>query len=806
MGDLSFGARILRKNLGFSLVAMITLALGVGANTAIFSVVKAVLLNQLPYRQPDRLVKVAETDPDTPHPVTVDFTTTSDLRSRSRSFASLSLYRDGEAAMAEGGQPELLEGKRINYDYFETLGVKVQLGRAFLPEEDRPDRRREVILTHGLWMRRFGGDPQILGRVLRLSDAPFTVVGVLPASFRPLQLPGDFDVPEIFTPLGYDLALPMACRGCQHLQLIGRLKPGVSADTARAELSTIMRDIVREHPKDYARDTGVAVEPLREQMVGRVSTALWVLLGAVGFVLLIACANVANLVLARATGRAKEIALRAALGAGRWRIVRQLLAESLLLAGAGGVAGAMLAWWGTSALASLGPREIPRVDEIRMDAPVLLFGLEASLLTGVLFGLLPALRASRVDLTAAIKDMGKSTEGRSRHGLRNLLVIAELALAFVLVAGAGLLGKSFLRLMSVDPGYDPHNVLALNTYVYGQRYQKPEAELNYYRQVMERLRATAGVDSVAMTSVLPLESFDRRGFQIQDRRLANESDAPMADTYSVSPDYFRVMRIALKRGRLFTEQDVPGTPPVALISESCARAQFPGQDPIGRHIQLGGRHDDKPWLTIVGVVGDIRQYALDRPSNMEAYIAQAQDLTFGYRLVARTGIDPRRLERAVRDAFLRVDKTQPVFHVQPMVTYVAASLAERTFTLALLGLFGGLALALEAVGIYGVVSYAVTLRTREVGIRMALGAERRDVLAMVLRQGLGLIGLGLAAGFAASLALTRFLASLLFEVRPTDIATSAAVALVLAAVALAASYLPAWRASKVDPMIALRYE
>jgi len=323
---------------------------------------------------------------------------------------------------------------------------------------------------------------------------------------------------------------------------------------------------------------------------------------------------------------------------------------------------------------------------------------------------------------------------------------------------------------------------------------------------MERLRATAGVDSVAMTSVLPLESFDRRGFQIQDRRLANESDAPMADTYSVSPDYFRVMRIALKRGRLFTEQDVPGTPPVALISESCARAQFPGQDPIGRHIQLGGRHDDKPWLTIVGVVGDIRQYALDRPSNMEAYIAQAQDLTFGYRLVARTGIDPRRLERAVRDAFLRVDKTQPVFHVQPMVTYVAASLAERTFTLALLGLFGGLALALAAVGIYGVVSYAVTLRTREVGIRMALGAERRDVLAMVLRQGLGLIGLGLAAGFAASLALTRFLASLLFEVRPTDIATSAAVALVLAAVALAASYLPAWRASKVDPMIALRYE
>ncbi len=806
MGDVSFSARTLRKNLGFSLVAAITLALGVGANTAIFSAVKAVLLNPLPYSEADRLVKVAETDSDTQRSTTVDFTTTYDLRARSRSFQSLSLYRDGAGAIVEGGQPELLRGKRVNYDYFDTLGVTPQIGRTFLPEEDRPDRRREVILTYGLWMRRFGGDPQILGRVLRLSDASFTVVGVLPASFRPLAMPGDTEAPEMYMPLGYDLSQPAACRGCQHLQLIGRLKPGVSVSAARAELNSIMRDIVSEHPKDYARGAGVVVEPLRDQIVGRVSKALWVLLGAVGFVLLIACANVANLVLARTTGRAKEIALRAALGAGRWRIVRQLLTESLMLALFGGVAGVLLALWGTSVLASLGPKEIPRVDEIRMDAPVLLFGLAASLLTAVLFGLLPALRASRVDLTEAIKDMGKSTEGRSRHGLRNLLVTAELALAFVLVVGAGLLGKSFIRLMNVDPGYDPHNVLALNTYVYGERYQKPEAELNYYQQVMERLRATPGVESVAMASTLPLENFDRRGFHIQDRPLANESDAPSADAYSVSPDYFRVMKIALKRGRVFTGQDSPGAPQVALISESCARSQFPGRDPIGQHIQLGGRHEDKPWLTIVGVVADVRQYGLDRPSNMEAYIAQAQDLSFGYRLVARTAIDPRRLERAVRDAFLSVDKTQPVFHVQPMETYVAVSLAERTFTLALLGLFGGLALVLAAVGIYGVVSYTVTLRTREVGIRMALGAERRDVLAMVLWQGMKLIGAGLAAGFAASLVLTRFLASLLFEVRPTDLATSGAVALVLAAVALVAGYLPAWRASRVDPMVALRYE
>jgi predicted permease len=483
-----------------------------------------------------------------------------------------------------------------------------------------------------------------------------------------------------------------------------------------------------------------------------------------------------------------------------------MLLESLLLSLGGGLAGVLLAWWGTAALAGLGPKEIPRANEIRMDAPVLLFALGASLLTSLLCGLAPALRASRVDLTEALKDMGRSSESRVRHAFRNLLVAAELALAFVLVVGAGLLGKSFLRLMDIDPGYDPHNVLTLGLYVYGARYQKPEAELNYYNQVMERLRATPGIEGVAMVSTLPMASFDRRGFHIQDRRLANESDAPAADTYSVSPDYFRVMKIPAVRGRVFTDRDRAAAPPVAVISESCARMQFPHEDPIGQHIQLGGRQDDKEWLAIVGVVGDVRQYGLDRPPNMEAYIAQAQDLGFGYNLVARTTVDPRRLESAVRDAFLAVDKTQPVFQVKPMEAYLSESLAIRTFTMTLLGLFGGLALVLAAVGVYGVISYAVSLRTREVGIRMALGAERHKVLAMVLRQGLILTGAGLAAGFGASVALTRFLATLLYEVRPTDLATSVTVALMLAAVAFLASYLPARRASKVDPMVALRCE
>jgi putative ABC transport system permease protein len=500
------------------------------------------------------------------------------------------------------------------------------------------------------------------------------------------------------------------------------------------------------------------------------------------------------------------MALRAALGAARWRLIRQLITESLLLAVAGGIAGVLLGWLCTSRLASLAPTEVPRLNEIHMDATVLWFGLAASLFTGILFGLMPALRTSGADPNGALKDLGKATGSRSRRSLRDLLVMGELALAFVLAVGAGLLGKSLLRLMNVDPGFDPHNVLTLKTYVYGARYRKPEAKLNYYEQVFTRLRATPGMESVAMSSSLPLTDFDRYGFHVRDHRLAHASEAPSADNYSVTPDYFRVMRIPLKRGRVFTSQDIATAPKVAVISEACAREQFPNQDPIGEQIQLGGRDDAKPWMTIVGIVGDVRQYGLDTASNIAAYIPQAQNLSFPFSLVARTTTNPSGFERAVRGAFLAVDPTQPVFKLQSMESYLASSLAQRRFTLALLALFGGLAMALAAVGIYGVVSCAVTSRTREMGIRMALGAERRDVLAMVLRQAAVLAGAGLAAGLAASLALTRFLATLLFEVRATDLATLATIAALLAAVALSASYLPARRAASVDPTVALRYE
>jgi putative ABC transport system permease protein len=804
--DLVFALRQFRKSPVFTIVTVATLALGIGATTAVFSVVKGVLLDQLPYREPSQLVKIAEAETDTGTPETIDFTTAYDLRGRSHSFSHMSLFRDGDGAIVENGEPELLSGLRVGHDYFDTLGTRMQLGRTFKPEEDTPQTRYEAILSHGLWLRRFGGDASIVGRNIRLSNRTYLVVGVLPENFRPFTRSGEIDTPEIYTPLGYDLKLPEACRGCQHLQMVGRMKPGVTIEQANAELNGIMRDIIREHPKDYAERTMARMSPVQEYIVGRVSTALWILLGAVGFVLLIACANIAHLSLARATSRGQEMAVRAALGAQRLRLLRQLLLENLLIACFGGLLGVLLAFWGVGALTRLGPTDLPRIEDIRIDMPVLLFALVTSVLTGVLFGIAPALRAGSVDPAEALKGASRATDSRSHNTYRSALVVVEMALAFALLAGASLLGKSLLRLLNVDPGYDPHNVLTAGVYPYGPRYKDPQAELAYYDQAMQRLRATPGIEGAAMVSVLPMASSDRRGLHVQDRPLQNESESPSPDTYAVSPDYFSVMRIPLRRGRSIANTDRMGTPGVALISESCARAVFGEQDPIGRHIQLGGRDDSKPWLTVVGIVGDVRQYGLDQPSRMEAYVAEAQDINFGFNLVTRTQGDPKLMEGEVRRAFLAVDPSLPVHHVRPLQDYVAQSLATRQYTLLLLGLFGALAILLAAVGLYGVISYTVTLRTRELGIRMALGAARRDVQRMVLRQGLGIVAVGLLCGMGISFLLAQFLSSLLFQVRPIDLGLALLDAVALSLVALLANYLPARRASRVDPMEALRYE
>jgi len=808
--DLWFAARDLRKNPGFAVAAILTLALGVGANTAIFSVVKAILLDQLPYRQPDRLVILATTTAASIRGITVDFTTTYDWRTRSRSFEDMALFRNWRSALVEGGDPELISGLRVNANFFETLGVKMQLGHGFTAAEDRPDRWHVLVLSNALWRRRFGGDPHIIGRVVRLNEASFAVVGVLPPGFRPLSLFASTqadDSREMFAPLGYALGQRDACRGCQHLRLVARLKPGVSPRRANAELNAIMRDIVHEHPESYDPTTSVSVTPLFDEIVGKnMRDGLWLLSAAVTFVFLIACTNIAGLLLARTSVRVKEITMRAALGATKVRLMRQLLTESLLLAGVGAVAGVLLAEWGTRVLISLAPRDIPRIAEIQVQWTALLFGLAAGLCAGILFGLVPAIRATRFDLVAGLKSSGKSTEERAQSAFRRALVSAQIALAFTLVFGAGLLAKSFARLMDVDPGFEPKNVLTLETYVYSSQYQNSEMELAYENRAMQLLKRNPQIESTAMVSLLPFADFDRTGLQIRAHPLANSAEAPSVDRYSVSPDYFRVMRIPRKQGRLFTEQDRKGTQPVAIISQGCAQSEFAGQNAVGQQIQLGSRDDHAPWATIVGVVGDVRQYGLDRSANSAVYLPQAQNTDFSYSFVARTRVDPRRLEQAARNAFLAADKTQPVFNVRPLEDYLRASVAERSFTLSLLALFGGLALLLAAVGIYGVISYSVTVQTREFGIRASLGATRSKLWMMVGRDAARLLAYGLPAGLVASLALSRFIATLLFDIKPWDLLTCTAAVIVLCATALAAALLPARRAATIDPAVALRHE
>jgi putative ABC transport system permease protein len=792
--DARFALRMARRNLGMTALVVFTLALGVGSTTAIFSVVEAVLLNQLPYNHPDRVVALLEIDPSGPTREWVGGWAANQWRTRAQSFESISLYGDGHLILVENGEAEVLRGMRVNHDFFESLGVSMLLGRGFHADEERSPRANVVILSNGLWARRFGRDPHIVGRVLNLSTEAYRVIGVLAPDVYPLRMSNPAEKPEIFMPLGFDAREANTCRSCFGGSAVGRMKPGVSVDQARAELNGIMRGIARDYPADYGRDTSVLVEPLRDHLVGPIQTALWVLLGAVALVLLIACANIANLLLARATARTKEMAIRAALGASRWRLAGQLLTESMLLSVIGGTAGVFVGWRGTIVLASLAPKELPRLDEVHMDTSVLLFGIGISLLTGLLFGIFPALRASRLK--------GSSTQGR----VRNLLVMAEFALAFVLAVGAGLLAKSFSRLTAVNAGFDSHHVLTLTATLTGDRYATAQATLLYYRQIVDKVRAVPGILSAGMISNVPLSHPEPLKLRIEGRPSLTDSEAPSADVYWVSPEYFRVLKIPLKHGRFFTNQDGVVEPPAAIVSESLVRSRFTGLDPIGKRIQLGSQQEHGPWFTIVGIVGDVRNNGLDQEPDQAVYIPQAVDPFHYTRLLARTAGDPMSFEKAIRAAIREVDPAQAVFHVQPMDDYVAAFLSDRSFTLTLISLFGTLALLLAAVGIYGVISYTVGLRTREVGIRMALGAERVAIMKMILRDVLMLLAGGLATGYLCAITLTRFLSHLLFEVRPTDVVTSASVALVLASVAILAAYLPARRAAAVDPSQALRSE
>lgn len=808
--DARYAIRTLLKTPSFTTIAVLTLALAIGANTALFSVVQAVLLNSLPYRQPDRLVTLAKGDSDTPNPTNTSFATTEDWKVRARSFESITLYRGWGPTITGSGRPEILRGLRVTSNFFETLGVEPVLGRGFLPEEDRPDRWHVVLLSHAFWVARWGGNPKAIGTTLVLDDVPFQIVGVLPESFQSLAFAFNGKPRDLWAPLGYALSEPNACRTCQHLRGVARLKDGVSVGQARAEMLSIETQLAHEFPKEYPADATVVLQPLRDAWVGKVQSALWLLLGATGFVLLIACANIANLLLTRAASKRREVAVRAALGASRARIARQLITESVVLSLVGGAGGILLAFWGTSFLVHIAPQGIPRLGAAHFDARILLFSLTISIATGVLMGLVPAFQAARVDQREALQQQGgRGTVGMGRSRTRSLLVASEVALAFVLTVASGLLLKSFISAMNVNPGFDPQNVLTVDFTLAGTRYNDDKSVIQMEREVLNRVSALPGVQAAGIVSVLPgngaAGAWDLRGFQIQDRHIP-DTQAPSVDAYFVSPDYLRTMGIPLKLGRGFTQADAESPAPVALISELTARQIFANEDPLGRRIQLGGRHEDQPWATIVGIIGDLHHYGLDLPATPQAYELY-NHMTFSEpSLVIRSTVGMQSLMREVQNQIWTLDKNVPISTPFMMSEILAQSLAQRRFTMSLLADFGALALLLAVLGIYGVMSYTVAQRTNEIGIRVALGAQSRDIFGLVSREGMLRVGFGLLTGLLVSLAITRLLSSQLFAVSAFDPLTFGSVSLLLAGVALLACYVPARRATRVDPLVALRYE
>lgn len=804
--DLRYGVRMLGKNPTFTVVAVLTLALGIGANTALFSVVNAVLLSSLPYHEPNRLVALAGGDRGTSDPIKVSYGAAEDWKARSRTLEAIALYQEWTPTGTGGGAPEIVYGMRVTQDFFPLLGVEPAMGRAILPEDDRPDRWHIVLLSHAYWVRRFAANPKVLGTNIILDQVPFQIIGVLPESFQPLSFSDAGSPPEVWAPLGYDLSLADACRTCQHLQSVARLKDGVSVEQARREMNSIAAQLTREFPKEYAPESSVKVTPLDESWHGRVQSALWMLLGATVLVLLIACANVASLLLARAANKQREVALRAALGASRLRIVRQLLTESALVGALGGMGGIFLAFWGTKLLILWAPQEIPRLGDVHVDSRVLLFTLFVSLATGILTGLAPALQAAQVDQRDALQQTSRSLVGVSRSGLRSLLVVAEVACAFVLAAGSALLLKSFVRAMDVTPGFEVQRLYTTNFALAGEKYEDPKAVVRFEREVLKSIRSLPGIEAAGITSNLPSGGgLDQAGLQVQDR-LIPPTQVPSVDRYQVSPDYFPAMGIPLKRGRLFTDADTARASPVAIISEKTAREIWPNQDPLGKRIQLGGRHEDRSWAEIVGIVGDVHQYGLDSRTTPQAYLLYSHYPFPRPCLVVRSRTDARTLTRETESQLWSLDKNVAIWNPAMMEDILSTSLSPRRFTTALFSCFGLLALLLASTGIYGVMSYQVAQRTGEIGIRMALGAQRRDVLRMILDAGARLTASGLFLGFAAAIGLSSLLRSQLYGVGSNDPLTFFEVLLVVALAALAACFLPTRRATRVDPLLALRYE
>jgi putative ABC transport system permease protein len=807
--DLRYAARMLIKRPGFTAVATIALALGIGANTAIFSVVNAVLLQPLPFSDPDKLMVLYQThkqrginNGSASYPDFIDW------RDQNRVFEQMAAYHDSDFILTGGDEPARLHGAVVSANLFPLLGANPILGRMFLPEEDKPgDSGRVVMLGSSLWQKRFNSDPNVLGMQLTLNNQSYTIIGVMPAKF---QFPIQNDPIELWTTFAVESEgadSMMTQRGAHYLGVIARLKADATEQQAQTDMEAIASRLESQYPDENSHRS-VKVMPALESLVGDIRPALWILFGAVGGVLLIACANVANLLMARATTRHKEMAIRAALGASRFRVARQLLTESVMLALAGGALGLLVALWGTDLLVMLSRDDIPRAAHIGLDGWVLVFTLAISVFTGMIFGLVPAIQSSRPDLSESLKEGGRgSTEGARHNLIRSLLMIFEVAIAIVLLVCAGLFIESLRRLQNVSPGFNPKNVLALNLGLPDVKYTT-EKQVAFYRELIERINTLPGVTTASAVQPLPLSnSRIRTTFETEGRPMA-QGDLPAAELRIVCLDYFHTMGIPFIKGRDFTAREDSKATGVIIVNSAFAEKFFPGEDPLGKRIQPGISTDDNDAVMreIIGVVGNVRHRRLNAEQDPEFYIPHAQVPFDSMTLVVKSDGDPRGLAGAIENEVKAIDKDLPVFTVKTLEDYVSASVAQPRFNTLLLAIFAGLALVLTAVGLYGVMSYSVAQRTHEIGIRMALGAQTSDVLKLVVGQGMILTLIGVVIGIVAAFALTRLIASLLYGVSATDPVTFAIVSAVLATVALLACYIPARRATKVDPMIALRYE
>jgi predicted permease len=796
--DIFYGARVLLKKPGFTLIAVLTLALGIGANTAIFSVLNSVLLRPLPYKDADRLVWIWDSNPSMGFPrFASSGPNFKDWKQQPTSFEHMAAFTGWSFNLTSESEPERLQGAMASSDLFSMLGIKPVMGRTFLPEEEQAGNHLVALISHSLWQRRFAADPGIMNRSLTLNGESYTVIGIIPADFRA------FYPADIWTPLSLDVL--QSGRSSHFLSVVAQLKPGATIEQAQVEMNSITNHLQQRYP-DSNTGWKTELQPLHERVVGNIKPALWTLLGAVGLVLLIACANVANLLMARAASRQKEVAVRTALGAGRLRLVRQFLTETLLLSLTGGGLGLLLGVWGVSLLVAFSSGDIPRAEEIRLDGRVLAFTLLVAIVTGIIFGLAPALQGAKVNLNESLKEGSRAVSSSlTGNRTRSLMVVLEIAFAMVLLVGAGLMIKSLLHLMHVNLGFDPGNVLTMHISLPQSKYAEGSRQAVFGNELLSRIGHLPGVQAVGSISPLPLTGGDSvNEFFIEGRDLPAPNQGFNTNFHRCSPDYFLTMKIPLSKGRFFDERDVAQTQQVVIINDTFAHRFWPEEDPIGKRISFSGMQGQ--WHTIVGVVGDVRHGTLDAEAGLEVYRPYSQSPIPYMALVVRSDLEASSLAGAIRSELLGLDSTLPVYSIRPMEQLISRSLAPRRFQMILLGSFAGLALILAAVGIYGVISYSVTERRHEMGIRLALGARTVDILRLVISQGMKLALAGVVIGLLASFLLTRLIQTLLFSVSPTDPLTFTLITTLLIFVSLLACWIPARRATKVDPMIALRYE